>query len=316
MATIKNALPDLFTPLFDKMYLQAYEETEAVFDKLFEIIPDNSHKWESSGISTLGAYQAVEEAQEIPLDQPRAGYNVELVPVKYGKAVQLSYEFVDDIEARYTDIQSAVTAVVNAKRGEILDMGRRARYKMDDMCAEIFRNSSTSGNYSWGTSTLGGDGMTLVDAAHPYNPDDATTLSNEITTAFSEAALEELLLLIDDNALDPRGEIIDINPTVLLYPPELEYNVQRLLTSRGRIGTGNNDINIHANTLTPIKWRRLTDATDYFLVVPKMGLKMIMRKEPSFRFVDDPKNETYNFYSSFRAVPGYDDWRGVWGATV
>jgi hypothetical protein len=309
---------DLFTPIFDEMSIQAYEETDAVYPMLFRELEDNSKEYKTSWISDLAPFQKVNEAQELPQDVLRPGYDKTFTHDKYGKALQFSYEYIDDIESRYSDVQSRIAAIQNDASGDVLGAGRMVRYTVDDLASEIFQQAFTSTTYSWGGSTLGPDGVVLCSNSHPINPDQpGTVLDNLATAAFAEGALEAMLIQIAKQGKNARNQLVDINPTILLYPPDVQFDVTRLLESTNRVKTANNDINVHRATLTPVMWKRLdTDTNDWFLVDPTIGLKIIWRKRPSWRYVNDPKNETHNFYMSFRLSLGFDDWRGVWGSNV
>lgn len=314
-----NILTDVISPAFDEIFMRTYNGLALPSDLIFKTRPIDTATWSMSELSGLGSYELVQENNEIPLDTLRQGYDKTFTPKKFGKAISFSYEFIDDIQAKYADVRQAIPAMIDSRAGEVIDMAKKAKEKKDALCAEIFVNANSStGNHTWGGTKAIYDGVALVSDSHPINPDESSTvLDNKSTTALSHDALETFIIQMNKNMKDMRGEFISgIDPSVILVPPELEFTALRIMDSPGRPDSANNDINNMKGRFQVKVWRRLTDTNDWFLVAPGVGLEWLERKGPSFRYVDDAKVEAHNFYSSFRGVPIVTDWRGVWGAIV
>lgn len=97
-------------------------------------------------------------------------------------------------------------------------------------------------NYS-SSSYLGGDGKALGVSDHPTK--DGGTNSNVMTAAdFNEGPLEDMLLQTQD-WVNQRGHKMNATVTKLILPKLYTFLAARLEKSMGRIGTTDNDANVH-----------------------------------------------------------------------
>ena len=86
-----------------------------------------------------------------------------------------------------------------------------------------------------------GDGVSLFNASHPTI---AGVVSNTLATAadLNETSLEQAL--IDIAAMtDERGLKIAAKGMKMIIPSALQFTAERLMSSAGRVGTADNDIN-------------------------------------------------------------------------
>lgn len=102
--------------------------------------------------------------------------------------------------------------------------------------ANVFNTAATF------NSALGGDGVSLINTAHPV---DGGTWANTSATPMNlnEAALTTVQKSIRKNFVNEAGLKIRARAKQLLVPPALEDTAARLLQSTLRPGTANNDIN-------------------------------------------------------------------------
>jgi hypothetical protein len=85
-----------------------------------------------------------------------------------------------------------------------------------------------------------GDGVTLFSTAHPLIS--GGTLSNRVAADLSETALENASIAIAAWT-DERGLLIAARPRKLAVPPALLFTAERILTSKLRVATSDNDPN-------------------------------------------------------------------------
>jgi hypothetical protein len=102
-------------------------------------------------------------------------------------------------------------------------------------------------NNAFSSSFTGGDGVSLINTAHPLagggtEANRATTMADLNETSL-EANLVDLATFTDD-----RGLQISVMPSKLVIPPQLVFVADRLLSSDLRTGTSDNDINSIKNT--------------------------------------------------------------------
>ncbi len=97
-------------------------------------------------------------------------------------------------------------------------------------------------NRAFSSSYTGGDGKELCATDHPLSG--GGTFANELATPadLSETALEDAIIGIR-GFVDERGKPVDVMPSKLLIPYQMEFEAHRILYSNLRSGTADNDTN-------------------------------------------------------------------------
>jgi len=175
----------------------------------------------------------------------------------------------------------------------------------------IFNNSGTT------LLNLGGDGVSLVNTAHPY---DGGTWGNTFSTALdlNEASLLQSLLNMRLNFIDERGIRINAMGEKLIVPIQLGPVAERLMNAEGRPGTFSNDPNLfrggyglkQGHTVLPF----LTSNFAWFVKSNQGGL-LHLEHQPfeTSMWVDDTTDNLlvkgYEYYGFF-----YDNPRCIYGS--
>ena len=171
-------------------------------------------------------------------------------------------------------------------------------------------------NRAFNPSFVGGDGVSLVNSAHPIS---GGSFSNVLNTpaALSQTSLEQLLIQIR-NAVDNNGKRIRLNPEKLVVSPSNVFQAEVLLKSVLRTGTADNDIN-------PVKsmgllaggqanLSRLTSTTAWWIKTDAPeGLKLMMRRGLEKSMEGDFETDSTRFKSTERYAFGLTDPRTVFG---
>ena len=174
-------------------------------------------------------------------------------------------------------------------------------------------------NNGFNSSYAGGDGVELFSTAHPTL---AGTFSNELATAadLNETSLEQAL--IDIAAFtDERGLKIAARGMKLVIPSALQFTAERLMKSKGRTGTADNDINAINNMgAIPEGYvvnHYLTDTSKWFIKtdVPN-GLKHFMRAPLKTSMEGDFDTGNVRYKARERYVFGFSDPRGAFGSDI
>lgn len=244
-----------------------------------------------------------------------------LAPVKaQGAAVQYDSE-TQGYTSRYTNVSYALGFVITR---EEMDDNLYAKVGKTRTRALAFSMSQTLENVhanvynrAFNNSYTGGDGLELCSTAHVTA---SGNQSNELTTAadLSEASLEDLLINIM-NAKNDRGLRISLMPKTLIVPPALVFDAERILNSNLRSNSANNDANAIKNLgLIPggvVVNHYLTD-TDAFFVRTNAPESMKSYIRQAVEMSQDNDFDTENFKAKVfcRFVPGWSDWRGVYGS--
>jgi len=174
-------------------------------------------------------------------------------------------------------------------------------------------------NNGFNSSYAGGDGVELFSTAHPTL---AGTFSNELATAadLNETSLEQAL--IDIAAFtDERGLKIAARGMKMVIPSALQFTAERLMKSKGRTGTADNDINAINNMgAIPEGYvvnHYLTDTSKWFIKtdVPN-GLKHFTRAPLKTSMEGDFDTGNVRYKARERYVFGFSDPRGIFGSDI
>lgn len=145
------------------------------------------------------------------------------------------------------------------------DMQSRALKRSMLQTKEVLGASVLNNGFS--TSYPGGDGQPLYSTSHPI---DGATYANTFSTQadLNETALNDANVIIQQFK-DQAGLIVMTKAKKLIVPPQLAWTADRLLGSKYRTDTANNDINPIASTqMIPDGYRVnqfLTDTNGWFI---------------------------------------------------
>jgi hypothetical protein len=141
----------------------------------------------------------------------------------------------------------------------------------------------------------------------------------------NETNLESALVSIEEE-MDGRGELIDLAPSAILVPPDLEKEALILMKSTGRVSTADNDINVYNGRLKVAVWKRIAAVaggsnTHWFIIDESMskdgsGLNVMMRVNPEIgRETVDEETHVHKWVGYMRFDIGFTDWRSVYGSS-
>jgi hypothetical protein len=91
------------------------------------------------------------------------------------------------------------------------------------------------------TTQMTGDGVSIVNAAHPLKSGDTFSNQAGANADLNETSLEAAIIQIADY-VDERGLRISVQPKCMVVPNGLQFTADRLMnTTGGRVGTNDND---------------------------------------------------------------------------
>ena len=176
-------------------------------------------------------------------------------------------------------------------------------------------------NNAYSSSYTGGDGVSLVNTAHPLAG--GGTAANRATTMadLNETSLEDALIDIA-TFTDDRGLTISVNASKLVVPPNLVFIADRILNSPQRSGTADNDINAIKNTgVLPGGYgvnHYLSDTDAWFVLTSVTdtgeGLKMFQRTPMETNMEPDFSTGNIRYKARERYSFGWSNWRGIYGS--
>lgn len=173
-------------------------------------------------------------------------------------------------------------------------------------------------NNGFDSAFAGGDGVSLFSASHPLV--NGGTNSNVPTTPtdLNETSLENAVIQIAAWT-DEKGLMIAAKPKKLIIPSALQFVATRLLDTKLRVGTADNDLNaLNNNGSIPGGYsinHFLTDPDAWFLLtdIPN-GLKHFVRAAMKTDMQGDFDTGNVRYRARERYSFGFSDPLGVYGS--
>ena len=291
---LKELLPGL-NALFGLEYARYGEEHKEVYEtekseRSFE---------EETKLSGFSAAPVKAEGTAISYDNAQeaftARYNHETIALGFSITEEaIEDNLYDSLSARYTK-----------------GLARAMAYTKQVKAAAVLNNA-------YNAAYVGGDGVSLLNSAHPLV--NGGTNANTPSTAadLNETSLENAVIQIAAWT-DERGLLIAAKPKKLIVPPALQFVATRLLDTKLRVGTNNNDVNaIENNGSIPEGYtinHFLTATNAWFLTtdVPN-GLKHFIRTPLQNSMDGDFDTGNVRYKARERYSFGWSDPLGIYGS--
>jgi hypothetical protein len=293
-----SSFAKLLWPGLNAVWGKEYNDYPVEWDKLFEKNTSDRAYEEDLGLSSFGLANVKTEGGPITYDTERQGFTSRYNHVVYALGFIITREI-------YEDDQYGKVGAQKAKA-----LARSMRQTKETNGANIY-NRAFDSNYK------GGDGVSMINSAHPNVA--GGTFSNQIAVAsdLSEAALEQAVIDIA-GFRDDRGLLIAAKPEKLVIPYQQQFEAKRILGADGRVGTDLNDPNvlkdlgIFSNVVVN---HYLTDADAWFILTNvKDGVKYFERRGDQFEMDNDFDTENAKFKATARYSFGWSDPRAVYGS--
>lgn len=304
MAEVRGAWADLLNSNIRRIYGDELKQVPTQYQNVFNIESSSKDREIESSASGLSQFVLTAENQPVTYEDRNQGYDVTYTHQKWAKAISISKEMWDDDR-------------FNVMRRGTQDLARSKMRTKDQIGADIFNYAFTAGGGGKASFTAG-DAKSLIATDHPRT-DGGAAQSNYTTADLNEASLETALVTMRAT-VDDKGQLQGITPTTLLIAPALEKEARILLDSDGRVGTANNDVNPYKGRLNIVVWDRLGSAaggsdTAWFVLGTEHKLIYFNRQDSGLQGPDyDFDNDVAKWKDSFRCLPGWSDWRGVYGS--
>lgn len=286
-------------PGVNAWYGNAYNEHKTEYTDLFGTNTSRRAFEEEMGVTGFGLASVKPEGSSVSYDTAQQGFLTRYTHVTYGLGFVITREMVDD------DLYD----VIGKQRAQSLAFSMRQTKEI--IGANVY-NRAFNGSY------LGGDGSTLCATNHANVT--GGTWANKMSTdaALSEAALEDLCVLLM-GAKNDRGLRISLLPQTLHIPTALVYEADRILNTPLRVGTANNDINSLKNMGKfpgGVKVNHyFTSETAYFIRTnAQNGMKHFERRKDDFTMDNDFDTDNAKYKATGRFSFGWTDPRAVYGS--
>ena len=290
----RSIVEPILNESFDGVYDQRADEWSTVFREQAGI-PRNYH--EEPVLYGFGAAPQLPDGSPVTYQQGGVLFLQRYVYQVFGLAFALTKVLVEDGDhIRIGQVYAKHLAQSLVETKELL-------------CANVL-------NRAFNSSYVGGDGVSLINTAHPIA---SGSFSNQLNTAaaLSQTSLEQMLIQMR-LAVDNNGKKIRLQPVKLVVAPGNVFQAEVLLKSVLRTGTANNDINpIKSIGLLPegaTVISRLTSATNWWVQsdAPE-GMKLLMRRALEKTMEGDFETDSMRYKATERYQVGWTDPRALWG---
>jgi len=286
---------DALEPIAHKSFAVGYKEVPAERDMLFDVRKSNKDTETYLEMGDVGLMD--EFTGSVDYDDVAQGYKMTITAKEYAKGIKIQKKL-------------ARTDQLNVVKGfsKLLGLAGRRRIANDVVFGY---------NNAFNTSITTNDTLQLCSAAHTSNQG-GPSQSNRGTAAFNAVSLEANRLSMI-KFLTNRGNVFDVEPDLIVHPPDLDEAVYEVIKSNGKVDTANNNRNFHVGKYKSLSLKRLTDTNNWFLIDSELLKEFAIWNEidpMEFKQAEDfdglvAKYLAYMFYGF-----GFSDWRFVFGAEV
>ena len=305
MAISRSQLVKELEPGLNALFGLEYKNYENEHAEIYDIESSDRAFEEEVMLSGFGNAQVKAEGQGVSFDDAQETFTSRYTHETIALAFSITEEAIEDnlydrLASRYT--KALARSMANTKQVKAANV----------------LNNGFDGNFA------GGDGVSLFGnnnvGAIVNHPTLAGTFSNQLQTPadLNETSLEQSL--IDISAFtDERGLKIAARGMKLIIHPNQQFTAERLMESKGRTGTADNDINaIVSRGMVPQGYvinHYLTD-TDAFYIktdVPN-GMKMFNRSPIKTSMEGDFDTGNVRYKARERYSFGFSDPRGMYAS--
>jgi Mu-like prophage major head subunit gpT len=285
-------------PGVNAWYGKAYDEFPVEYTTLFDKSNSTKAFEEDVGISSFGLAVQKGEGAPISYDSERQGFITRYQHAVYALGFVITREMMEDDQYD----------VVGKRKAEGLAFSMRQTKEI--IGANVY-------NRAFNAAYTGGDGVSMLSAAHPNISGGTSSNLIAIASDLSEAALEQACIDIAGYTND-RGLLIAVRPETLIIPRQLMFEAKRILNSDQRVGSDVNDLNA-LKTMGVIPKvavnHYLTDSDAWFIRTNvSHGTKYFERRADAFEMDNDFDTENAKFKATARYAFGWTDWRGIYGS--
>ena len=302
--TSKQGWNKLLEPGLRKIFFETWKELPAQFSQVFHVETSKKHTEHDISLTGFGPWEMrTSERSSVPYDDPMEGFEINYTHNEFLKGFKVTRAMVDD--EQYNQINKLPR-----------NLARAGRARVETDAADILNNGFTKAGY---------DGEPLFSAEHPLirvktKGSNLIEINSQDVQSDEDVLNEDLIneaILMARKTTDDAGLKIVIRPKVLVIPPNLEPQANRIVNSSQRPGTDLNDINTIKNQLRIVVMDYLTNDRCWFLLDSDVHeLNFFWRKRPEFKSENDFDTLEAKYRGYMRYSCGYSNWRGIVGARV
>jgi hypothetical protein len=249
MAISRNQLAKELEPGLNALFGLEYGRYDNQHAEIFTTETSNRAFEEEVMLTGFGAAPVKSEGSAVQFDDAGEAYTARYTHETIALAFAITEEAVEDnlydtLSRRYTSA-----------------LARSMAHTKQVKASSVLNNAFSAAH-------PGGDGVSLLNTAHPLTT--GGTFSNRPATGadLNETSLEDALISIS-GFVDERGLRVALTGRKLIVPRQLQFVAERLMVTALRVGTADNDVNaLRSMGLLPEGYRIndfLTDPDAWFI---------------------------------------------------
>lgn len=289
-------VPHMFHSILGKIWSATLDSQEPSWKAYLDERTTTKRYFDDVEMVDPGLWTETDEGSEIDLDEYGEGYVVRYRPIKFAKRLVIPMEVYED--AAYDEPTEAVKM-----------MGRTFVQTQNYYAVGIIDDWAN-------TNITGGDGVTLLNTAHPIKG--GATVSNTLNPALSPSNTSvQLVLVACEKMRGSNGYRGGLKVKNYFGPSDLKFRFKEILKSEKRDDTSNNAINAlkgeGSDTYKSVpemasttQWAAKTDAP--------AGASFVWRAKATFKKAAEIKDDSEMHVGRARFLVSYSNWRTFFGS--
>lgn len=296
---------DLLEPGLRKIFDDQYQALPSMIPSLYMMGTSSTSYEKTSSVGAFGDFTDFDASGTVVYDDIAQAYDVKIESKQWVSGFQVERKLFDD----------DLYGIINKKPRGLAISAQRTREKHG---ASIF-NDMFSGAGTIAGILTNSEAVSLCYSAHPSNASSGyTNQSNTGTTALSSTAIEATRRLMS-SWTDDRGNIIAINPDLLIVPRALEEKAWTIIATKGEVDSAENNANFHYGKYKLAVWDYLSDTNNWSFVDSVLMKQMLEWYDRiPLEFGQEKSFDTFiaKYRSYMRYGYGWNDWRWIYGHNV
>ena len=299
MPMISDNYAELMLPGLRVLFNKHLKQKKDYVNEIFSVETSNKQAEYNQGTGSLGLMEEWGASNnQVAYEDVNKGFKVTYLHRKYSKGMLLERELIDD--ELYGEIKKQVRM-----------LSQSVHLSRQNFGASIFNNA-------FNPTFAGPDGVSLCSASHPNSPVDTSVQGNVGTGVLNATNLEAARTAMK-NLRDDKGNIMAIEPNMLIVPPALRKAALVIADSTGEPDVSDNNINVWKGSVDVLEFDFLTSTTSWFLV-DKERMKAFLhwydRRKAKLEVDKEHFNaETLAYKVVARLSAGWDDYSFIYGST-
>lgn len=300
--TTRSHIPGALEKNLRKAFLDRYSEIPALYERIFNVETSDIKIERHAVYAGYGTYASKDEGDAPTYDSGQEAWTKSYTHSTFALGVQVTQEAVED------DLHGVIKWLMK-QGGGLADV---AMYTINRDSMDLFNSYLTSGT----VYTAGGSNYPLLSTSHFRV--DGGTWSNRPTNPMdlSIETLEYMLSHWMTNQKNQRGQILMTSPVTLMVGASDGPLAKRLIRSKNRPQSSDNDPNVLDGLDHLMIHPLLTDDGRFLAFAPKKetGLTFYRRKAPNVERWPDSDTGNQRYIGRYRASWGATHVSGIWGS--